>query len=177
MLVYNPTAKISKYFRMCDVAKSNIALRHSIDNTPSSKVLESAEALANNVLDPIFERYAIGFIPEFWYRCEELEKLVSWRAYLTWTERKGIKQNDESWEMYLALKSHPKGEAVDIVIPGISPLELFNVIQVTISDYDQLILEYSRPDDLTSGYVHVSYSLERNRKEAFKVGTDRSIYE
>lgn len=171
MLVYDPSAKLSRHFYMRDVAKNNLALRYNIDNTPSSQVLEKARDLAVHVLDPIVDEFAVTFVPVFWYRCEALEKLVNKKQYETWVIRKGYERpTDENWKEFFELKSHPRGEAVDIEIPGVTPTYLSSWIRTRVPEFDQLILEYPRPSDPTSGFVHVSYSWAKNRNEVFTIG-------
>ena len=75
--------------------------------------------------------------------------------------------NSSSWAQYFAQKSHPKGEAVDIEIPGISNDELIEWIDANIPVYDQLIREFPKPGDPSSGWVHCSYSATINRRERF----------
>ena len=59
---------------------------------------------------------------------------------------------------------HCKGQAVDIEVPTISNLDLANWCSVHLT-YDQIILEFYKEGEPTSGWVHISYSLESNRKK------------
>lgn len=170
MLVYDPNKKISKHFKMYEVAKSDTASRQMIDNTPSALVLAAAEATANNVLEPIREHFGIPFSPSSWFRGEELERFINKVAYKQWCARQGFKVGTASWKRYFALKSHPKGEAVDFEIPGISNDVLFEWIDDNIPRYDQLIREYAKPNDPSSGWVHVSFSMTLNRRMKFHIG-------
>jgi len=155
---------------MYEIAKSDTATRLMIDNTPTQPTLVAAQAVAVNVLDPIREHFGIPFAPTSWYRGEKLEKAINDAAWKTWCARKGIKANAESWKQYFALKSHPKGEAVDVQIPGVPNPVLADWVEKNIPAYDQLILEYFRPNDPMSGWVHVSFSLINNRKQKFEIG-------
>ena len=58
---------------------------------------------------------------------------------------------------------HCKGEAVDIECPGTSNYAVANWIEQNL-DFDQLILEFYTPGIPDSGWVHVSYKSEGNRK-------------
>ena len=58
---------------------------------------------------------------------------------------------------------HCKGEAVDIECPGTSNYQVAKWIEDTL-DFDQLILEFYTPGIPDSGWVHVSYKSEGNRK-------------
>ena len=56
-------------------------------------------------------------------------------------------------------------EAVDIECPGTSNYTVAKFIEDTL-DYDQLILEFYTPGIPDSGWVHVSYIGEGNRKQS-----------
>ena len=58
---------------------------------------------------------------------------------------------------------HCKGEAVDIECPGTSNYAVASWIEQNL-DFDQLILEFYTPGIPDSGWVHVSYKSEGNRK-------------
>ena len=56
-----------------------------------------------------------------------------------------------------------KGEAVDIECPGTGNYDVAKWIEAEC-DFDQLILEFYTPGIPDSGWVHVSYKAEGNRK-------------
>ena len=58
---------------------------------------------------------------------------------------------------------HCKGEAVDLECPGTANYDVCAWIQDNL-DFDQLILEFYTPGIPDSGWVHVSYKAEGNRK-------------
>lgn len=167
MLIYEPNKKISKYFEMYEIAKSTSGERWGIDNTPSSEVIINAERLAKNILDLIREHFNKSFSPNSWYRGEELERKINDTHFANWCIKKGKKNNDISWKEYFSLKSHPKGEAADIEIPGVSNDDLFNWIKNNIPVYDQLIREFPKKNIPSSGWVHISLKESGNRKESF----------
>lgn len=167
MLIYNPNEQISKHFKMYEITQSQTAERDKIDNTPSSDVLEAASLLAQNVLEPIREHFGISFSPTSWFRCEQLERAINEKTFKTWCLRRGLNPTQDSWKQYFALKSHPRGEAADIKIPGITNDALIKWIEDNIPVYDQLIREFPKANDPNAGWVHVSYSATTNRKEFF----------
>jgi len=169
MLIYNPTTKISPHFTHREIVKSTTATRLLIDNTPNTIVLEAAKLLAYKILEPIRIEYGRSFSPNSWFRGEELEKAITKRGFETWCNRKGLPVNDDSWAVYFARKSHPKGEAADIEITGIANDDLYNWVDNNL-EYDQLIREFPKPGDPQSGWVHVSFRKEGNRKQAFTIG-------
>ena len=170
MLIYNSSEAISKYFTMHEVSKSDIASRKYINNIPTTPVLEAAQALATNILDPIRLHFNTAFSPLSWYRCEQIEKILCNEAFITWANRQGLRPTDELvWQQYFSRKSHPKGEAADIQLDNMSNDFLYGWIRDNIPTYDQLIREYPKQGDPHSGWVHVSYSLTNNRKEQLTI--------
>ena len=168
MLIYNPSEKISKYFTMGEVGKSEIASRKNIPNVPTSPILENAQILAVNVLDVIREHYGRPFSPTSWYRSEALEKEINSTAWKQWAVRKGMPVNQATWKAYFALKSHPQGQAADIEVPGVSNDELYNWVKQNLQ-YDQLIREFPKAGDPFSGWVHVSFRASGNRQQDFTI--------
>ena len=58
---------------------------------------------------------------------------------------------------------HCKGQAVDIEAPGRSNLGIAKWVEDNL-EFDQLILEFYTPGIPNSGWVHVSYNTDGNRK-------------
>jgi hypothetical protein len=168
MLIYDPNSNISEHFKMYEVMQSSVASRNNIDNIPTSPILEAATLTAKKVLEPIRNYFGIPFSPNSWYRGELLEKFINEIPYKQWCNRKGLSVNKDSWQQYFVLKSHPRGEAVDIKIPGIKNDDLLKWIADNI-EYDQLIREFPKPNDPHSGWVHVSFSSTHNRHELFTI--------
>jgi hypothetical protein len=59
---------------------------------------------------------------------------------------------------------HTRGQAADIEIPGVANAELAEWIRDNL-EFRQLILEFYTPGIPDSGWVHVSYVAEDNKKE------------
>jgi zinc D-Ala-D-Ala carboxypeptidase len=169
MLIYDPMSNISKHFKMHEIGKSDIASRNGIDNTPTPIVLAAASTFANTILEPIREHFGVPFSLNSWYRGESLERFINDIPYKQWCARAGLPVSEASWKKYFAKKSHPKGEAGDLEIPGVSNDVLIEWIDKNIPVYDQLIREFPKPNDPTSGWVHVSFSATKNRRERFVI--------
>lgn len=168
-MIYNPSAKISKHFKQYEIARSQTAARLGYDNSPNCEVIYRAAMLAVHVLDPIREHFNVPISPQSWYRSDELEYTLTAPSFKKWSSKRNLDYNLEStWKSYFELKSHPKGEAVDIEIPGVSNDALYRWIQDNL-EFDQLIREFATPGDPMSGWVHVSYSVNHNRNEAFNI--------
>jgi len=159
-------------FMQYEVAKSNTAARLELDNTPPDTVLDAARLLAEHCLQPIREHFKIPFTPQSWYRCEALEFALCKKAYIQWLKnhgRQGLSYiDDKDWQDYLALKSHPKGEAADVELIGVSNDALFAWCRANLQ-YDQLIREFAVKGDPMSGWVHISYRATGNRGQVFDI--------
>jgi hypothetical protein len=165
-----PQSKISKYFRVYEIGKSAMATRLRIDNTPPVEVIDKAAILAETVLDRVRTEFG-PLSPQSWFRCEDLEKVLTWNSgFARWCRINKKPHDNLSWPMYFRLKSHPRGEAVDIEYPHIDNEVLYLWIRDEVPMFDQLILEFFKPEDPNSGWVHVSRREEGNRLRAFEYG-------
>ena len=135
---------LSPHFTLEELIKSDIALRHNIDNTPTSEVVDCLAATANAILEPVRRHFSVAFAPTSGFRCPLLNALV-----------KGS-----------ASSQHTVGQAVDFEVPGHTNYEVAAWINVNL-DYDQLILEFYRPGMPDSGWVHCSFKgKDTNRLQA-----------
>ena len=73
---------------------------------------------------------------------------------------------------------HSKGEAADFEITGLDNYELAEWIQSFIPEFDQLILEFYTSGDQNSGWIHCSYSREKNRKQVLTANKEngKTVY-
>ena len=131
---------LSKNFTLIEFTKSQTALRMGIDNTPNDEHLSNAKKLFENVVQAVRENFGPTIINSG-YRGPELNKAIGG------SER----------------SQHCKGEAVDIECPGTGNYDVAKWIEENL-DFDQLILEFYTPGIPDSGWVHVSYKSEGNRK-------------
>ena len=132
--------RLSKNFTLSEFTKSQTALRQGIDNTPNEEHLEAAKELFENVVQKVRDRFGVTVINSG-YRGPELNEAVGGSSK----------------------SQHCKGQAVDIECPGSSNYTVAKWIQDYL-DFDQLILEFYTPGIPDSGWVHVSYTTEGNRK-------------
>ncbi len=139
---------ISEHFTIQETCKSMTADRCGIDNTPPIDLSGNLTLVARMILEPIRLNFGIPFTPQSWYRCLELNEQLNSKP----------------------TSQHVKGEAVDIEIPSISNIELAHWINENL-EFDQLLLEYYKPDDPRAGWVHISYVGEKkNRQEVLTIG-------
>ena len=132
--------KLSTNFSLQEFTKSQTAIRQGLDNTPNDEHLASATALFENVVQKVRDNFGVTVINSG-YRGPALNTAV------------GGSSNSQ----------HCKGEAVDIECPGTGNYDVAKWIKDNL-DFDQLILEFYTPGIPDSGWVHVSYKSEGNRK-------------
>ena len=131
---------LSKNFTLTEFTKSQTALRQGIDNTPNDEHLASAKLLFEHVVQPVRDHFGPTVINSG-YRGPALNTAVGGSS----------------------TSQHCKGEAADIECPGTANYDVAKWIEDTL-DFDQLILEFYTPGIPDSGWVHVSYKAEGNRK-------------
>lgn len=155
-------------FYMDEVGKSQTADRLGIDNTPTEEAFENARWHTENILQPIRDIIQVPMMPQSWFRCEELEKVLCNKAFIVWCHKLDTDANEDAWKEYFKRKSHPKGGATDVEVAKYSNNELFSLIKDRF-DYDQLIREFAKEGDPHSGWVHVGSYETGNRKQAFNI--------
>ena len=142
---------ITPHFSLEELTASDMADRMGIENSPSEVQVSNLSRLCENVLEPIRENYGIPFSPSSCYRSSQLNECVG-----------GAKNSQ-----------HIDGCAADIEVPGIDNLDLAKWIKANL-DYDQLVLEHHVLGDASSGWVHVSYRFDFNRRQCLRF--DGSYY-
>ena len=134
---------------------SETATRLGIDNTPTDQVLINLQTLIYKVIEPIINQFGDIKITSG-YRSPALCKAIG--SSLT--------------------SQHTLGEAVDCEVIGIPNKELADWV-VNHLEFDQCILEFWKPEEANSGWVHISYNKGNNRKmylRAYKAN-GRTVYE
>lgn len=129
--------QISEHITLNEAIKSNTAIRHGIDNTPSLDVAKNMILVANKCFEPLRKWYGKPIRINSFYRCAELNALV-----------KGSETSQ-----------HLTGEAMDIDAGDeVENEKLFNWAKDNL-EFDQLINEYG------FSWVHISYKKEGNRNQ------------
>jgi len=140
-----------------ELTKSESATRFGISNEPTEEALSNLQKLATHILQPVRDHFGKPLIITSGYRSPELcVKIGS-----------------------TTTSQHTKGQASDFEIGGIANKDLSDWIHQNL-DYDQLILDFWKPEDATSGWVHCSYKGEgQNRKQYLRAFTEngRTKYE
>lgn len=134
--------KLTENFSLAEMTKSETALRLDLPNDPEPDHLENMKKLAENVLQPVRDHYGRGVKVNSAYRHPDVNRAVG-----------GSTTSD-----------HCKGMAADIEIPGVPNAELAEWIKDNC-EFRQLILEFYTPGIPDSGWVHVSYNEDDNKKQ------------
>jgi hypothetical protein len=133
-----------------ELTKSESATRFSISNEPNEDIIFNLQSLAANILQPVRNHFDKPLIITSGYRSPEL----------------CIKIGSS------ASSQHTKGQAADFELNGISNKDLSDWIHQNL-DYDQLILEFWKPEEPNSGWVHCSYKGQGlNRKQYLRAITE-----
>lgn len=122
---------LSDHFTLAEACKSQVAVRQGIRNRPPAAVLPRLVRVATQVLEPVRAHFRKPFSPSSWYRSPELNAAV------------GSKPTSH----------HVLGRAVDFEVPGVANVDLARWCAAHLT-FDQLILEFYRPGEPTSGWVH-----------------------
>jgi hypothetical protein len=134
---------------------SETATRLGIYNTPTDQILINLQTLIHEVITPIINEFGDIKITSG-YRSPELCKAIGSSA----------------------TSQHCLGMALDCEVLGVPNKELADWV-VNHLDFDQCILEFWKPEEANSGWVHISYNKGNNRKmylRAFKAN-NRTVYE
>ena len=138
--------KLSKNFSLKEMTASQTAERKGINNNPNDDQITGLQKLCENILQPVRDHYATPVTISSGFRSEELCVAI------------GSSTNSQ----------HAKGQAADFEIFGIPNAELAKWIIENL-DFDQLILEYHKPEEPNSGWIHCSYkSPTDNRKQTLR---------
>ena len=135
--------QISKHFKLSEeFTKSQVATRKGIKNMPGSGDIKNLENVAYEILEPVRAKFEKPVMINSGYRCLELNRKIG--------------SSDSS--------QHTKGMAVDFEIIGTPNIQVAYWVKNNC-DFDQLILEFYKPDEDNAGWIHASYCDGNNRKQ------------
>ncbi len=147
--------KLSKNFSVAELSKSEAATRLGLDNTPSMTVIDNLQALVDNVLQPVRDKFGPITVTSG-YRSPAVNKTIGGSA----------------------TSDHCKGQAADFEVMGMPNKELATWIKDNL-EFTQLILEFPSKSDPNAGWVHCSYDKSNLKKQvltAVKVG-GKTVYQ
>lgn len=132
---------ISEHITYKEATYSATANLKGINNTPDTETLKTMIITACKVFEPVRRYFGKPILITSFYRSHELNKAIG-----------GAKNSQ-----------HVKGEAIDIkATQGFTNKQIFDWIKDNLT-FDQLIWEYG--NDKEPAWVHVSYSIIKNRKQ------------
>ena len=136
---------ISDHISLKEAIRSNTAKRLGIDNMPDNETLVTMQVTAQHVFEPLRQHFNEPIYISSFYRCKELNTAIGGSSK----------------------SQHCRGEAIDIddVYSKATNADFFNYIKDRL-EFDQLIWEFG--DDESPDWVHVSYSLGKNRMRILK---------
>ena len=140
--------KLTRNFSLQELTKSDTAIRKGINNNPNPKQIDNIKALAINILQPVRSHYDRPLIISSGFRCAQLCVEI------------GSSVNSQH-------VADDNAAAADFEIPGVDNRELALWIKSEL-DYDQLILEFYKDNEPTSGWIHCSYSTDHNRNQSLR---------
>jgi hypothetical protein len=143
--------KLSANFSLAELTKTSV---RQFDNTPNMQVIDNLQALVDNVLQPIRNKFGQVTVTSG-YRSPEVNKAIG-----------GSVTSD-----------HCFGFAADFEVAGVDNKELARWVADNLK-FKQLILEFYTKGVPDSGWVHVSYdktNLTQKVMTATKVG-GRTVY-
>ena len=138
--------KLTANITLDEMTKSDIAERKGINNNPSPKQIDNLKALAVNILQPVRSEFDKPLIIRSGFRCAELNIEI------------GSSINSQHC-------ADNNSAAADFEIPGVDNKELAQWIRDNLI-WDQIILEFYKEGEPSSGWVHCSYSSDLNRKQS-----------
>lgn len=138
---------MTPHFSYRELTRSDTALRLNIDNTPTEIHLKNLTALCLNVLEPVRKVWGPVRINSG-YRSLALNMSVN---PMTSTVNK--------------LSRHCTGQAVDFEVDGIPNVQIAEWCRDNLPEFHQVILEFYTSGQPNSGWVHVSYVEEFQKKE------------
>lgn len=127
--------QLTKNFSVAELSRSEAATRLGVDNTPPPEAIENLRALCEKVLQPLREAMGKPMRVNSGYRGPAANKAVGGSS----------------------TSQHCKGEAADIEFDGFDNKLLAQKIVDLKLPFDQIILEFYKPGDPNSGWVHVSH--------------------
>jgi len=132
--------KLTDNFSLAELTKSQTAERCGFNNNPDKEHIDSLQKLCDNILQPVRDYFQKPVMISSGYRSPQVSMQI------------GSSTRSQ----------HCKGQAADIEIAGVSNKELADFINDNLN-FDQVILEFHNPDEINSGWVHVSYVEGKNR--------------
>ena len=138
--------KLSKNLTLAEVTKSATAIKKGISNDPTIDHMENLKLIAENIFQPLRDKFGVPIGISSGYRSPDLNKVIG--GSIT--------------------SQHCKGQALDIdadMFGGVTNKEIFDYIKNSL-DFDQLIWEFG--DKNNPSWVHCSFISNGNRRQILR---------
>lgn len=139
--------QLSKHLALAEVIRSETAKRKGISNMPTEEHIKNFQLLAENIFEPIRERFGVPIHISSGYRSKELNTAIG-----------GALTSD-----------HCKGMAIDLDqqghSQGITNKEIFDYIKDNLK-FKQLIWEGGTKEE--PDWVHCSYDISNLKQEILR---------
>jgi hypothetical protein len=134
---------LSEHFTLDEFTVSRVAEHDGLKNTPNAAQIEHLRSLCMHVLEPLRARLKRPIVVTSGFRSVTLNRRIGGSA----------------------TSQHCKGEAADIIVPGMEVADVVGLIRAMRLPFDQVIDEFGR-------WVHISHT-SGNRAEVL-VATRRA---
>lgn len=154
------SGQLSEHFSYRELTRSDIALRNGIENAPTEIHLKNLILLCEQVLEPVRAHFGPVRINSG-YRSLAVNMLIN-----------------PTTSMSTRLSRHCTGQAADFEVDGVPNIQVAEWCQDHLPEYHQVILEFYTPGQPNSGWVHVSFVEDFQKKEcltALRVG-GKTVY-
>ena len=121
---------LSKNFTLAELTTSQEAVRSGLKNDPNAQQVAALRALCETVLQPLRDRLKRPVVVSSGFRSVTLNRRIGGST----------------------TSQHCKGEAADIMVPGMDTADVVDLIRAMRLPFDQVIDEFAR-------WVHVSHLL------------------
>lgn len=121
--------QLSEHFTLDELIISQEAVRSGLKNEPTALQVEALGLLCVHILEPLRARVKRPIVVSSGFRSKTINTRIGGNAS----------------------SQHCKGEAADILVPGMDTADVVDLIRAMRLPFDQLIDEFGR-------WVHVSYS-------------------
>lgn len=133
--------QLSENFNLSEFVKTSTG----VDNIPTPEAIEQLKLLVKNILQPL--RTHLG---------RPITITSGYRSPLVNSKVEGSSKTSQ----------HMKGQAADLVIPGMTNQQIIDVVRQLRLPYDQIIdEERKRIDGSVSKWIHVSFNPNGQRKQ------------
>lgn len=128
--------KLSKNFRLDEFTISVSAKKLGISNEPTPEVIANLQLIVTNILQPLRTALGQSIRVTSGYRSPAVNKAVG-----------GVKSSQ-----------HSEGKAIDIVVTGVAPYDVVELLLKLNIPFDQVINEFN-------SWTHISFNEGSNRKQ------------